>query len=106
MDLEAFGNVGGPFEPMKKIYTLENTGNAEIEFSVSATKDFIDLSQESGWLDPGETTDLEVSFNSNANSLPIGLHTAKVTFTNNTNDEGTTTLDATLEIKRGANCQN
>jgi uncharacterized repeat protein (TIGR02543 family) len=96
--LTSSGIVGGPFSPTSATYTLQNTGNTNINWSTSATQSWVTLSSSSGSLAPGATATVTVSINSNAASLAVGSYSDTVTFTNITNGNGSTTRAANLTI--------
>jgi len=98
-DLSVSGLPGGPFNPSSKIYTLSNPGGVSIDWTASKTQGWVDLSQSSGTLSPGASTDVTVSINNNANSLAAGTYADAVTFTNATNGSGNTARNVTLSVQ-------
>lgn len=92
------GDESGPFSPSSKTYTLTNTGGSTINFSVSKNISWISLSQTSGSLAPGASTSVLVAINSNATQLNAGAHSGTVTFTNTTNNNGTTSRAVSLTV--------
>jgi hypothetical protein len=94
----ASGPPGGPFDPPSKIYTLENVGEKSITWGASAAEYWLSLSGNHGALAPGETTEVSIFINENANDLAIGGYTDTVSFTNLINHEGDTTRDVNLLI--------
>jgi len=92
------GNRGGPFSPNSKDYTLRNTGGGSLSWRASKTTNWVGLSRTSGTLSAGQSTTVRVSFSSNANSLALGEYSDTVSFTNQTNHSGDTTLSVCLHI--------
>lgn len=94
----ASGPLGGPFVPSTKVYTVSNSGSQTIDFNVSKTQAFLTLSPNSGTLSAGQSLNVVVSINSAANGLPLGSHSDIVTFTNSTNNNGSTSRSVSLEV--------
>jgi len=93
------GPIGGPFTPSSKNYTLQNTGGQALNWTASKTQNWVSLSQTSGTLNPGASTTVTVSINSNANNLLSGSYSDTVTFTNTTNGQGNTTRSVNLTVQ-------
>ena len=89
------GEVGGPFTPSSRTFTLENTGTAPLNWTASASVNWLDLSVSSGSLAASGTTTVDATVNANANSLPGGVHQATVDFVNQVSGQ-TITRDVTL----------
>ena len=96
--LESGGPVGGPFSLDSRTYTLENLYDTPIDYSVSKTAAWLDLSNTSGTLAGHATTTVVVSFNANAESLDTGAYTDAVSFTNLTDHVGDTTRPVSLAV--------
>ena len=97
--LTSSGIQGGPFNPSSQIYTLENIGGAAINWTVSNTQSWVNLSSPPGnTLSAGGSTTVMVSINSGANSLSPGSHADTVSFANTTNGNGDTTRNVTLSV--------
>ncbi|MEJ2696902.1 MAG: hypothetical protein P8013_09670, partial [Candidatus Sulfobium sp.] len=122
------GLEGGPFAS-RKVYTLKNTGYAPIDWSVTASRSWVDArkninmaamplakiksasagadrlasiinrSSRSGALSPGDSVSVVVSLTSAANSLSAGTHTATVSFVNSTSGEGNTSRRVSLTVQ-------
>ena len=92
------GIVGGPFDTIET-YTLTNNGFTTVDFTASASENFVTLSQTSGTLLGGASTTVDVSINANANNLGPGIHAAKVDFKNATNGQGDTDRQVELTVK-------
>lgn len=96
-NLESSGFVGGPFSPTSETYTISNGDASSINWTATKSESWITLSSTSGTLGSGANTDITVSINSNANSLPAGVHTDTVSFNDTTN--GTSiTRDVVLTV--------
>jgi len=95
---ESSGYPGGPFSPSSKIYTLENAGDVTIDWTISKSAPWIDLSAANGSLVPRETKDVTVSTNTLASSLMLGTYQDTLIFVNATNGNGNTTRNVTLNV--------
>lgn len=100
--LSASGAPGGPFNPSSAAYTLRNTGNSAIDWSGSATQNWVGLSSTGGNLAPSASTTVTVSINSNAASLAVGSYSDTVTFSNLTNGNGNSTRAVSLTVSQQA----
>ncbi len=96
--LVSLGNAGGPFDPVQKVYTLENLSEYPIDVEVGCGESWVSLDPASGTIPAGGTLDVTVSINTNANSLPNGEYGDTVTFTNVTDHEGDTDRSVDLEV--------
>ncbi len=75
---DAEGCVGGPFSITNETFSLLNTGTNSLTWSLANTPTWLNASPGGGTLTPGETTNVTVSLNSNANSMTAGVYTATV----------------------------
>ena len=96
--LTSTGNVGGPFSPASKNYTLQNTGDAPLAWTAAKTQTWTTLSLASGTLNTGATVTVTVSINAGANALTAGTYNDTVSFINATNGRGNTTRQVSLTI--------
>ncbi len=96
--LSSQGEPGGPFSPTSVEYTLENRGETPFFFTVDADQPWIDVSTSGGNLAPGETTTVTVSIAPAAATLPVGLYTGLVAFTNATTGDGDTVRPVNLQV--------
>ncbi|MFH1417537.1 MAG: hypothetical protein ABII12_04525, partial [Planctomycetota bacterium] len=103
-NFDSSGDVGGPFTPDNKIYTLENLSAYSIGYSVAKSEAWVSLSDTAGTLNPSQTTQVTVSINSSANSLPVGRYDDTVTFTNTTDGIGNTARQVDLAVGIPDNC--
>ncbi|MCX7766677.1 MAG: hypothetical protein N2246_08260, partial [Candidatus Sumerlaeia bacterium] len=91
------GPVGGPFTPSAMVYTLFNNGIDSLNWTATATQNWITIEPSNGNLAPGASIDVTVSINSNANTLSMGQYTDVVTFTN-TNTANTRARGVKLRV--------
>ncbi|MCK4871107.1 MAG: hypothetical protein KAS72_00110 [Phycisphaerales bacterium] len=92
------GQAGGPFTPSQIVYTVENNGDAPIQYSVTKTANWLTITNGSGTIPVGLTADVTVAINSNANSLGNGSYADDIQFVNVSTHDGDTTRHATLTI--------
>jgi hypothetical protein len=89
--LRSDGPPGGPFEPTIQSYELENRCLHAIDYEVTHTEPapWVTLSGAiSGHLLQGETAEVTVEINGNAEGLPPGAHVCAIQFTNVTDHLG------------------
>lgn len=90
---------GGPVPSITGTYTLQNTGGTAINYQITKTKNWLDISlPTSGTLNPGQSTNKTVSINSNCLTLMEGTYSDTITFTNTTNGNGNTTRTVELGV--------
>ena len=82
--LVAGGIVGGPFSPVSMTYVVTNKSAASISFTATASNNWVSVLPSSWLLHGGESVEVTISLNANANDLPIGSFTDTVTFSNQT----------------------
>lgn len=97
-DLNITGTVGGPFSPVSQVYTLTNAGGSALTWTLSKNADWLTLSAATGELSPGQSTNVTVSLNSQAESLTVGEHTDTIGFANLTTGAGDAQRTVTLQI--------
>jgi len=95
----AAGYSGGPFVPASKNYTLRNVGNNVLNWTAAKTRDWVSLSATGGTLAPGAAVTVAVAIN--AAGLAVGTYSETITFTNTTNNVGTTTRTLQLSVRSG-----
>lgn len=78
--LLASGSQGGPFTPASKVYTLTNSGPADMIWNASADQLWVDVDTTTGVLAPGAFVPITVSINSTANLFGPATYPAAVTF--------------------------
>jgi hypothetical protein len=98
--LTSSGTVGGPFTPSSLSYTLTNTGTAPMNWTASKVQSWVNLSATGGTLAAGAGTTVTVSIGTGADSLAASStsYTDTVTFTNTTNNTGSTTRPVSLTV--------
>jgi hypothetical protein len=96
--LASQGSVGGPFSPPSKVYTLTNAGGSNLIWAATWMQSWVTVGPVGGTLAAGTTTNVTVSINSVANSLPLGSYNDVVAFTNLTTGVGTTNRTVTLTV--------
>jgi hypothetical protein len=96
--LSSEGPNGGPFTPAERIYILTNYDPQPIDFEVSTTASWLDLSTTGGTIPVEGTAEVVVSINAEAADLPNGYYEEAVEFVNLTNHDGDTTRLCSLEV--------
>ncbi|HXI72712.1 MAG TPA: hypothetical protein VNN22_20425 [Verrucomicrobiae bacterium] len=96
--LAALGIIGGPFNPSQQTYTLSNAGIATLTWTADHTANWVAISATNGTLAVGATTNVVVSFSSNAASLAAANYSDTVTFANTTSAAGSTTRSVNLTV--------
>ena len=81
---ESSGYIGGPFHPSNAVYTLSNDGTGHIAWTATAAQDWLTVMPASGEWGPGVSGEVKVEINSGAVTLPGGIYTNTVTFSNAT----------------------
>jgi len=98
--LVSSGLKGGPFTPTSQGYTISNTGASPIDYAVTHSANWIDVSNASGTIAGGGSVGVVVSINALANGLAVGSHADTVALTNLTDGTGSTSREVRLEIGR------
>ncbi len=96
--LNANGNIGGPFTPMTTTYIVANRDVAALGYQISSDVLWATLDKTGGFLAPGASDTVTVSLTGLANFMGNGLHTGNLTFTNTTNGDGNTVQSVSLRI--------
>ncbi|HEX4265905.1 MAG TPA: protease pro-enzyme activation domain-containing protein [Verrucomicrobiae bacterium] len=73
---------GGPFSVTTQTFTLSNTGTTPLAWSSANSADWLNVSSSGGTLNPGNSTTVTVSLNTNANNFLITHASANVAFNN------------------------
>jgi hypothetical protein len=106
-DFDSAGDVGGPFLPDNKVYTVENLGPGGINYDVTTATPWLTITNGTGSLPTvGSTALVTVTINASATSLPQGTHVGTVDFTNTTDGVGNTQRSVTLSIGVPEDCVN
>ncbi len=96
--LVSAGDVGGPFSPGSQEYTLENKGEAALNYSVTTNEDWLSISPGTGSLASGATVLVTVSINAAADTMAAEFYEGSVEFANTTTGEGNATRDVELTV--------
>ena len=81
--LHASGLEGGPFTPSSMSYFVRNNGTEPLSWTALTPEAWLDVTPSSGTLaNPGDYATVTVELNAGAATLPLGMHTAAVNFTN------------------------
>jgi hypothetical protein len=92
------GMAGGPFNPASMVYTVENMEDYDLDFTVSTTQPWLDLSITGGHLSPFGSQTVTVTINSAAAALGNGDYSGTVSFENTTNHDGDTVRVVNLRV--------
>jgi len=92
------GLYGGPFTATTSTYTLTNKGNYPLGWTAAKGQSWLTISPTSGVLQPGLTTNLTASINTNANILATGSYSDTIIFDNTTNGNGDTSRTVNLTV--------
>lgn len=94
----ATGIPGGPFTPAARSCVVTNSGSDPLAWCATTNLNWLSVEPSSGELAPGESSAVEMYFNTNATFLSTGTRTATATFSNLTT--GASLLrSATLSIR-------
>lgn len=93
------GPPGGPFAPEQLQLELKNPVESPLEWSLMKWPAWLDVSLESGQLDPGEIINVDLSFNENAESLPAGIYQDEVLVTSSLDGHRQTILPVELIVR-------
>ncbi|MBA4147106.1 MAG: S8 family serine peptidase [Verrucomicrobia bacterium] len=96
--LSASGYEGGLFMPVSQLYTLQNSGNASLNWSATHSQNWVSLSATNGTLGAGSSTTVTVSINSEAAALQPGNYLDTVDFANLTSGDGNTNRTVSLAV--------
>ncbi len=98
VNLSSEGEAGGPFTPVKSIFTITNAGTEAFDFNFSADVAWVDVSPSSGTVEPGADVLVSANLNSNANLLAQGSYSGMVIFTNVTTGDGNVSRPVNLQV--------
>ena len=85
--------------PMSASYTLSNTENGTINWSITKSAEWISVDKNQGVLDAGESDTVTFYLNNNVNSLLPGQYSDIIYFINETNNRGNTSRIVTLTVR-------
>ncbi|MCU0304142.1 MAG: C25 family cysteine peptidase [Thermoanaerobaculales bacterium] len=92
------GMAGGPFSPTSQVYTIENMEDFGLDFTVSTTQPWVELSITGGHLPALGSSTVTVSIGSAAAALGNGDYSDTISFTNTTNHDGDTARTVNLQV--------
>jgi hypothetical protein len=92
------GSVGGPFTPGSTTYEVTNSAGSNLSWSAATDVSWLTLTPSSGILAGGASTNVVVSFNTNASSLAPGNYTGTIGFTNLSSGAGNTARTVNLTV--------
>ncbi len=95
----AVGEMGGPFTPASKTYTLKNDGAKPLVWSATVTAEWVSLTPPTGTLAAGESVVMTAALNDQANDRPWGQHDAQLKVRNLTVDEVAAQCDLRLSVE-------
>ena len=98
-DFNASGRFGKSIKPSSKKYTLINTGNSPIVYSVNNSASWLTISPPSGEIPPGRRVKVTVSINDKGSTLDPGEYSDVLSFSTSTIGVGTATRAVNLSIK-------
>ena len=81
-DFVSQGPRGGPFSPGSTSYVLSNTSSSTINWAISHAQSWVNVSPTNGTLAANASARVTVALTALANSLPVGLQTDSLLFTN------------------------
>jgi len=95
------GEAGGPFAPSSYVYTLSNATPAAKSWTASTSAGWNTLSATNGSLAGLAVTNITVTINATANTLPIGTYQDTLTITNVAANAALPTRTITLQVGFG-----
>ncbi|MBI5773281.1 MAG: M36 family metallopeptidase, partial [Verrucomicrobia bacterium] len=84
----AVGPVGGPFNVTAQNFILTNAGAAPLNWSLASSASWLNASITNGTIAAGASATVNFSLGAAAGSLPFGIYTNTVRFTNTTSQVG------------------
>jgi subtilisin family serine protease len=90
------GDLGGPFSPASKIYTIQNLGTASLGWLARKTVDWLEISSSGGILAAGQRTNIVVTVTEQAKLLQAGSYVDTLSFINANTGSGDTTRTISL----------
>lgn len=76
------GRAGGPFSVISQTYTVANIGSSPLTWNLANDAAWLNASTTGGTLNPGNSTTVTISLNSNANKFLITHATGNIAFNN------------------------
>jgi hypothetical protein len=97
----ATGPAGGPFSPASQVYVMSNETSGALNWGVTNLVNWDTLSATNGTLAANTATNITLSFNANANALPVGLNFDTLTFLDVTHTNPVTSVNVILQVGFG-----
>ncbi|UCD11299.1 MAG: S8 family serine peptidase [Nitrospinaceae bacterium] len=97
-EFASMGPRGGPFTPDTMVYTVTNTGSLAMDFTVSESASWLEVSPSGGSLAPDASMPVMVSLANRATKLKDGTYTDAVVFTNTTSGTGNISIPASITV--------
>jgi subtilisin-like proprotein convertase family protein len=94
------GMAGGPFDPDNQVYTLRNNTDAPLDYSVSTTATWIDITNGTGTIPVDGEVYVTVALGAEAYTFGNGHYEAVVDFINLTTGDGNATRPVVLDVGR------
>jgi hypothetical protein len=94
------GPPGGPFDETSEIFSLTNFASVPMDWTAQSTSTYVDLSADSGTLQPGASTNVIVTMDPSASNILISTQAGNLLFTD-LNTTNTQSLPVTLTIGNG-----
>ncbi|MHC4943699.1 MAG: LamG-like jellyroll fold domain-containing protein [Planctomycetota bacterium] len=91
-----FGVETYPYFLETRTYTVKNNSDQPLDWSVASKADWLEFSIPGSTIPAMTSVDVEISLAAEVDDLPMGIHTAVLTFTDNT-DGGTLSREVRLE---------
>ena len=89
--LDSSGPVGGPFEPLSKVYTIVNDDpDNSIDYEVTEEADWLTITNGTGTIPAEGSAEVTITINAAAEALPAGGYYEPVQFVNLTDHSGDT----------------
>lgn len=95
---DSSGPVGGPFTPATKVYTITNPGETAVDYRVSESASWLNVTPNRGTLEAGGSVLVTLSFPTRATKLKTGSYSVDVFFTNTTNGNGDASFPVNLSV--------
>jgi subtilisin family serine protease len=93
-----FNATQGGTTGLQAVVGLENAGNLGLDWSVTSGSSWLTVSNATGALVGGQTTDVAITVNESAANLTEGSHETTITFANLTDGGGNITIPVTLRV--------
>ena len=92
------GQQGAPFAPSSQTYTLSNTGQVPLDYTITGAPGWVAPSPATGTIAAGSSTTVTVALTAAADALAAGPYSGMLSFNNATSTIGTTTRPVQLTV--------